>query len=72
MNLWQPSVSNESINLSFVTQAEHFIILFFRGSAIGLGIAAATHRLHRLMNDPLYETSLTIAAVMQILWAYRD
>ncbi len=58
-----PTVSTESINLSFFTQAEHFIILFFGGSAIGLGIAAATHRLHRLMNDPLSETSLTIATV---------
>jgi CPA1 family monovalent cation:H+ antiporter len=48
--------------LSF-TQAEHFIILFFGGSAIGLGIAAATHRLHTLMNDPLSETSLTVATV---------
>jgi CPA1 family monovalent cation:H+ antiporter len=58
-----PTVSTESINLSFFTQAERFIILFFGGSAIGLGIAAATHRLHRLMNDPLSETSLTIATV---------
>jgi CPA1 family monovalent cation:H+ antiporter len=57
-----PNLSTESINLSF-TQAEHFIILFFGGSAVGLGIAAATHRLHRLMNDPLSETSLTVATV---------
>jgi len=52
-----PTVSNDAINFSFFTQAEHFIILFFGGSAIGLGIAAATHRLHTLMNDPLSETS---------------
>ena len=58
-----PSISSDSINLSFVAHAEHFIILFFGGSAIGLGIAAATHRLHTLMNDPLSETSLTIATV---------
>ena len=58
-----PTESNESINLSLFNQAEHFIILFFGGSAIGLGIAAATHRLHTLMNDPLSETSLTIATV---------
>ena len=49
--------------MSFVGHAEHFIVLFFGGSAIGLGIAAATHRLHTLMNDPLSETSLTIATV---------
>jgi monovalent cation:H+ antiporter, CPA1 family len=50
-------------HLSFIIQAEHFIILFFRGAAVGLAIAAATHRLHTLMNDPLSETSLTIATV---------
>jgi Na+:H+ antiporter len=50
-------------HLSFITQAEHFIILFFGGAAVGLAIAAATHRLHTLMNDPLSETSLTIATV---------
>ncbi|HYA84017.1 MAG TPA: cation:proton antiporter [Candidatus Bathyarchaeia archaeon] len=58
-----PSISNSFINLSFVAHVEHFIVLFFGGSAIGLGIAAATHRLHTLMNDPLSETSLTIATV---------
>lgn len=58
-----PSISNDFINLSFIAPVEHFIILFFGGSAIGLGIAAATHRLHTLMNDPLSETSLTIATV---------
>ena len=50
-------------HLNFIIQAEHFIILFFGGAAVGLAIAAATHRLHTLMNDPLSETSLTIATV---------
>jgi len=50
-------------HLIFIIQAEHFIILFFGGAAVGLAIAAATHRLHTLMNDPLSETSLTIATV---------
>src|SRR5215467_9402375 len=58
-----PSISNSFVNLSFVVNVEHFLVLFFGGSAIGLGIAAATHRLHTLMNDPLSETSLTIATV---------
>ncbi|PWU81013.1 MAG: hypothetical protein DLM72_09330 [Candidatus Nitrosopolaris wilkensis] len=53
LNSGFPTISNGTINLSFFTQAEHFIILFFGGSAIGLGIAAATHRLHTLMNDAL-------------------
>jgi CPA1 family monovalent cation:H+ antiporter len=56
-------LSNNPIHLSLLTQAEHFIILFLGGSAIGLAIAAATHRLHTLMNDPLSETSLTIVTV---------
>lgn len=52
-----------SIHLSLVTQAEHFVLLFFGGAGIGLAIAAATHKLHTLMNDPLSETSLTIVTV---------
>jgi monovalent cation:H+ antiporter, CPA1 family len=58
-----PTISNSFVNLSFIVHVEHFMVLFFGGSAIGLGIAAATHRLHTLMNDPLSETSLTIATV---------
>jgi monovalent cation:H+ antiporter, CPA1 family len=58
-----PTMANSFVNLSFIVHVEHFIVLFFGGSAIGLGIAAATHRLHTLMNDPLSETSLTIATV---------
>jgi len=58
-----PAISNSFVNLSFIIHVEHFIVVFFGGSAIGLGIAAATHRLHTLMNDPLSETSLTIATV---------
>ena len=50
-------------HLNFIIQAEHFIILFFGGAAVGLAIAGATHRLHTLVNDPLSETSLTIATV---------
>ncbi len=58
-----PAIFTDSIHLSIITQAEHFVLLFFGGSAIGLAIAAATHKLHTLMNDPLSETSLTIVTV---------
>jgi monovalent cation:H+ antiporter, CPA1 family len=58
-----PTISNSLVNLGFIVHVEHFIVLFFGGAAIGLGIAVATHRLHILMNDPLSETSLTIATV---------
>ena len=44
-----------------VSQTEHFAIVFLGGGAVGLGIAAATHRLHALMNDPFSETALTVA-----------
>jgi monovalent cation:H+ antiporter, CPA1 family len=62
-NIDLPTISNDPGHWSFIIQAEHFIILFFGGAGIGLGIAAATHRLHTLMNDPLSETSLSIATV---------
>ncbi len=58
LNSNSPGVFNGSINLGF-TQAEHFIILFFGGAAIGLAIATVTHRLHILMNDPLSETGIS-------------
>jgi NhaP-type Na+/H+ or K+/H+ antiporter len=50
-------------NLSFVSETEHFAVVFFGGAATGLAIAAATHRLHALMNDPFSETALTVATV---------
>ena len=52
-----------SINLAIANGAIHFIVVFFGGAGIGLAIAAATHRLHPLMNDPFSETSLTIVTV---------
>jgi monovalent cation:H+ antiporter, CPA1 family len=54
---------NGSINLAIASGAIHFIIVFFGGAGIGLAIAAATHRLHPLMNDAFSETSLTIVTV---------
>lgn len=57
------TVFSGSINLTIATGAIHFMIVFFGGAAIGLAIAAATHRLHRLMNDPFSETSLTVVTV---------
>jgi monovalent cation:H+ antiporter, CPA1 family len=50
-------------NLTIATGAIHFMVVFFGGAAIGLAIAAATHRLHPLMNDPFSETSLTVVTV---------
>ena len=55
--------SNIITNNFIVYEIVRFIIVFFGGVAIGLGIAVATHRLHTLMNDPFSETALTIATV---------
>jgi monovalent cation:H+ antiporter, CPA1 family len=57
------SSSSTMNNLYFVGETGHFAIVFFGGAAIGLAVAAATHRLHALMNDPLSETALTVATV---------
>ena len=62
-----PPTNTNSLALShfnlIVSQTEHFAIVFLGGGAVGLGIAAATHRLHALMNDPFSETALTVATV---------
>jgi CPA1 family monovalent cation:H+ antiporter len=50
-------------NLYFIGETGHFVIVFFGGAVVGLAVAAATHRLHTLMNDPLSETVLTVATV---------
>lgn len=51
------------INVNILGEIEHFAIVFFGGAAIGLSFAAATHGLHRLIDDPFSETGLTVAIV---------
>lgn len=48
---------------SLISESEHFAYVFAGGAVVGLAIAAATNRLHALMNDPFSETALTIATV---------
>ncbi|MGB0025461.1 MAG: sodium:proton antiporter, partial [Nitrososphaeraceae archaeon] len=48
---------------SLIGESEHFAYVFAGGAAVGLAVAAATDRLHALMNDPFSETALTIATV---------
>lgn len=48
---------------NILLEIELFAIEFFGGIAIGLAIAAATHRLHKLINDPFSEIALTVATV---------
>lgn len=58
-----PSAAIGGIDLNLIGEVEHFAIVFFGGAAIGLGMAAGTHRLHALMDDPFSETALTVAMV---------
>jgi CPA1 family monovalent cation:H+ antiporter len=46
-----------------IGQAEHFAIVFLGGAGIGLAVAAGTHRLHSLTDDPFSETALTVATL---------
>ena len=48
---------------SLISESEHFAYVFAGGATVGLAVAAATDRLHALMNDPFSETALTIATV---------
>jgi len=52
-----PAASN------IIVEAELFVIEFFGGIAIGLAVAAVSHRLHALMNDTFSEIALTVATV---------
>ena len=57
------SPSNIVNNFNIIYEISHFALVFFGGVAVGFGVAAATHRLHMLMNDPFSETALTVATV---------
>lgn len=52
-----------AIDLNVIGEAEHFMIVFFGGAAIGLALSAAAHKLHALIDDPFSETALTVATV---------
>ncbi|MHB8602736.1 MAG: cation:proton antiporter [Nitrosotalea sp.] len=52
-----------SINVDILEQVKHFAIVFFGGIAVGLAFAVVGQKLHRLIEDPLPETGLTLAVV---------
>ncbi|HET7336274.1 MAG TPA: sodium:proton antiporter [Candidatus Nitrosotalea sp.] len=52
-----------SLNLDILMQAKDFAVVFFGGIAVGLAFAIAGQRLHKIMDEPLSETGLTLAIV---------
>ena len=51
------------INVDIIKTVEHFALVFFGGIAIGLGFAAGSQFLHRLINEPFSETALSVAVL---------
>jgi len=51
------------INVNILEQIEKFVIVFFGGAAIGLAFAVAAHLMHKILDDPLSGTGLTVAIV---------
>lgn len=51
------------INVNILEQIERFVIVFFGGAVIGLAFAAAAHLMHKILDDPLSGTGLTVAIV---------
>ena len=52
-----------SINVNILAESEHFATVFFGGVAIGLAFAIVGQKLHKLMDEVLSETGLTLAIV---------
>jgi Na+:H+ antiporter len=56
--------STETIGqINILEQIGHFGIVFFGGIAVGLGFAVGARFLHRLMDEPLSETALSVAVL---------
>lgn len=52
-----------SLNLDILMQAKDFAVVFFGGITVGLAFAITGQRLHKIMDEPLSETGLTLAIV---------
>jgi CPA1 family monovalent cation:H+ antiporter len=51
------------INVNILETVGHFAWVFFGGIAIGLGLAAGSQFLHRLLEEPYSETALSVAVL---------
>ena len=61
-SLLSPSTS-ASINVNILETIGQFAIIFFGGIAIGIGLAAGSQFLHRLLEEPFSETALSVAVL---------
>ncbi|MDE1813154.1 MAG: sodium:proton antiporter [Thaumarchaeota archaeon] len=61
-SLLSPSTSAE-INVNILETIGHFALVFFGGIGIGIGLAAGSQFLHRLLEEPFSETALSVAVL---------
>lgn len=57
------SPSTNELNVNILETIGHFALVFFGGIAIGVGLAAGSQFLHRLLEEPLSETALSVAVL---------
>ncbi len=53
----------DALNLDILGETKNFAIVFFGGIVVGLAFAVAGQKLHKIMEEPLSETGLTLAIV---------
>jgi len=51
------------INVNILETIGHFALVFFGGIAIGIGLAAGSQFLHKLLEEPFSETALSVAVL---------
>lgn len=61
-SLLSPSTS-AAINVDILETMGRFVIVFFGGIAVGVGLAAGSQFLHRLLEEPFSETALSVAVL---------
>lgn len=57
------SPSTATINVNILETIGQFAIVFFGGIGIGIGLAAGSQFLHRLLEEPFSETALSVAVL---------
>ena len=61
-SLLSPNSTTE-INVNILETIGHFALVFFGGIAVGIGLAVGSQFLHKLLDEPLSETALSVAVL---------